>query len=88
MGRTFLKAHWETLATTDFFTVEVARPYGKKNSSSFPVVVLEEPAKPLSAQDGSFTSTVSVLGKQDHITLSLVGAFVVKMISVLSQGST
>jgi putative transposase len=26
--RTFLKAHWETLAATDFFTVEVARPSG------------------------------------------------------------
>jgi hypothetical protein len=26
--RTFLKAHWETLATADFFTVEVARPRG------------------------------------------------------------
>ena len=26
--RTFLKAHWETLAATDFFTVEVARPTG------------------------------------------------------------
>jgi transposase InsO family protein len=26
--RTFLKAHWETLAAADFFTVEVARPFG------------------------------------------------------------
>ena len=26
--RTFLKAHWETLAAADFFTVEVARPQG------------------------------------------------------------
>jgi transposase len=26
--RTFLKAHWETLAAGDFFTVEVARPWG------------------------------------------------------------
>ena len=26
--RTFLKAHWETLAAADFFTVEVARPSG------------------------------------------------------------
>ena len=26
--RTFLKAHWETLAAADFFTVEVARPWG------------------------------------------------------------
>ncbi len=25
---TFLKAHWETLAAADFFTVEVARPWG------------------------------------------------------------
>ncbi len=26
--RTFLSAHWETLAASDFFTVEVARPWG------------------------------------------------------------
>jgi len=26
--RTFLQAHWETLAAADFFTVEVARPWG------------------------------------------------------------
>ncbi len=26
--RVFLKAHWETLAAADFFTVEVARPWG------------------------------------------------------------
>ena len=26
--RTFLKAHWETLAAADFFTIEVARPWG------------------------------------------------------------
>jgi transposase InsO family protein len=26
--RTFLRAHWETLAAADFFTIEVARPWG------------------------------------------------------------
>ena len=26
--RTFLSAHWETLAAADFFTIEVARPWG------------------------------------------------------------
>ena len=60
-------------------------PVWSKNSCSFPMVEFQQPAQALTGADLArrFADSVRRSGKQNHIPLSLVIPFTVKMLDVI-----